>query len=92
MAFARTAFWRSDDDGALKRNVWRKLKRVAARIPFAEELLAAYYCAFDKDTPLSVKATLVAAITYFVLPIDAIPRRVAGHRFHRRCRGAGDRG
>jgi uncharacterized membrane protein YkvA (DUF1232 family) len=46
---------------------------VAARIPFAEELLAAYYCAFDRDTPLSVKATLVAAIAYFVLPIDAIP-------------------
>ena len=51
MAFARTAFWRSDDDSALQRNFWRKLKRVAARIPFAEELLAAYYCAFDRDTP-----------------------------------------
>ena len=73
MAFARTAFWRSDDEGTLKRNFWRKLKRVTARIPFAEELLAAYYCAFDKDTPLSVKATLVAAIAYFVLPVDAIP-------------------
>ncbi len=73
MAFVGTAFWRSDDDDALKRNFWRKLKRVAARIPFAEELLAAYYCAFDKDTPLAVKATLVAAIAYFILPVDAIP-------------------
>ena len=36
-------------------------------------MLAAYYCAFDKDTPLGVKATLVAAIAYFVLPLDAIP-------------------
>jgi uncharacterized membrane protein YkvA (DUF1232 family) len=52
MEFAHAAFWRRDDDGTLKRNFWRKLKRVAARIPFAEELLAAYYCAFDKDTPL----------------------------------------
>ena len=60
MAFVRTAFWRSDDDRALQRNFWRKFKRVAARVPFAEELLAAYYCAFDKDTPLSVKVTLVA--------------------------------
>ena len=67
------AFWHADDDGALKRNFWRKLKRVAAQVPFAEELLAAYYCAFDKATPLSVKATLVAAIAYFVLPADAIP-------------------
>jgi len=61
------------DDGALRESFWPKLKRVAAQIPFAEELLAAYYCAFDKDTPLAVKATLVGAIAYFVLPTDAIP-------------------
>ncbi len=73
MAFAHAAFWRRDDNGALKRNFWRKLRRVAAQVPFAEELLAAYYCAFDKDTPLTVKATLMAAIAYFVLPVDAIP-------------------
>jgi uncharacterized membrane protein YkvA (DUF1232 family) len=73
MTFAHAGFWRRDDDGSLKRDFWRKLKRVAGRIPFAEELLAAYYCAFDKDTPLSVKATLIAAIAYFVLPVDAIP-------------------
>ena len=75
MAFARTAFWRTDesDDGALRRSFWRKTRRVAAQIPFAEDLLAAYYCAFDRDTPLQVKATLVGAIAYFVLPIDAIP-------------------
>ena len=74
MAFARAAFWRrEDDDSALRRSFWRKLKRVAAHIPFAEELLAAYYCAFDRDTPLPVKATLVGALAYFVLPVDAIP-------------------
>jgi uncharacterized membrane protein YkvA (DUF1232 family) len=75
MAFARTAFWRrdDDDDSALRRSFWRKLKRVAAQIPFAEELLAAYYCAFDRDTPLPVKATLVGALAYFILPVDAIP-------------------
>ncbi len=44
-----------------------------AHIPFAEDLLAAYYCAFDRTTPLQVKAILVAAIAYFVLPFDAIP-------------------
>jgi uncharacterized membrane protein YkvA (DUF1232 family) len=52
---------------------WRKVRRVVARIPFAEDLLAAYYCAFDRATPLAVKATLVGAIAYFVLPVDAIP-------------------
>jgi uncharacterized membrane protein YkvA (DUF1232 family) len=74
MDFARSANWRPDDDeGALRRNFWRKLASVAARIPFAEDLLAAYYCAFDGATPLPVKATLVGAIAYFVLPFDAIP-------------------
>jgi uncharacterized membrane protein YkvA (DUF1232 family) len=74
MGFARAAFRRrEDDDSALQRNFWRKLRRVATSIPFAEDLLATYYCAFDRTTPLQVKATLVAAIAYFVLPFDAIP-------------------
>ncbi|MBI2714240.1 MAG: DUF1232 domain-containing protein [Rhizobiales bacterium] len=75
MAFGTAAFWRRDDDkdSALRRSFRRKTRRVAARLPFAEDLLAAYYCAFDRDTPLQVKATLVGAIAYFVLPLDAIP-------------------
>ena len=75
MAFARTAFRRRDDndDSALRRGFWRKTRRLAARLPFAEELLAAYYCAFDRATSLQVKATLVGAVAYFVLPLDAIP-------------------
>ena len=75
MAFGTAAFWRRDagGDSALRRGFWRKTRRVAARIPFAEDLLAAYYCAFDRDTPLPVKATLVGALAYFVLPLDAIP-------------------
>jgi uncharacterized membrane protein YkvA (DUF1232 family) len=73
VAFAGGAFRRGGDEDALQRRFWRKITRVAASIPFAEDLLAAYYCAFDRDTPLAVKATLVAAIAYFVLPVDAIP-------------------
>jgi uncharacterized membrane protein YkvA (DUF1232 family) len=74
MAFARTAFWRREEDAsALRRSFWRKLVRVAARIPFAEDLLAAYYCAFDRDTPSHVKGVLFGALAYFVLPTDAIP-------------------
>jgi uncharacterized membrane protein YkvA (DUF1232 family) len=74
MAFARSDFWRHDvDESALLRSFWRKLARVVAQVPFGEDLLAAYYCAFDRDTPLYVKSTLIAAIAYFVLPADAIP-------------------
>ena len=74
MAFART-FWRGDSgaDAALRRDFWRKLRGIAAQLPFAEDLLAAYYCAFDRQTPLAVKAALAGALAYFVLPTDAIP-------------------
>jgi uncharacterized membrane protein YkvA (DUF1232 family) len=73
MAFARTASWQGDDDEALRRSFWEKLRRFACRLPFAEDLLTAYYCAYDRATPLQVKVTLVGAIAYFVLPLDAIP-------------------
>ncbi len=57
----------------LQRSFWRKLGQVAASLPFAEDLLAAYYCAFDRQTPFHVKAVLIGAIAYFVLPNDLIP-------------------
>jgi uncharacterized membrane protein YkvA (DUF1232 family) len=74
MEFAQSAFWQSKDDAsAFRQRFWRKTRGVAASLPFAEDLLAAYYCAFDRGTPLQVKATLFGAIAYFVLPIDALP-------------------
>jgi uncharacterized membrane protein YkvA (DUF1232 family) len=74
MTFAQFAFWQAGgDEDALRHRFWRKTRRVAASIPFAEDLLAAYYCAFDLATPLPVKMSLIGAIAYFVLPIDAIP-------------------
>jgi uncharacterized membrane protein YkvA (DUF1232 family) len=74
MAFAKTAGARSDDkESALLRNFLRKFGAVAASIPFAEDLLAAYYCVLDGMTPLPVKSALLGAIAYFVLPFDAIP-------------------
>ena len=61
-----------DRDG-VRRRFWRKLKRGVAKLPFAEDLLAAYYCAFDKQTPRHVQAALLGAIAYFVLPFDFVP-------------------
>ena len=46
---------------------------MVAKLPFAEDLLAAYYCAFDKQTPRHVQAALLGAIAYFILPFDFIP-------------------
>lgn len=63
----------AQDKARLKHAVWTKLKRALARVPFAEDLLAAYYCAFDRDTPRHVQAALIAALAYFVVPLDTIP-------------------
>ena len=57
----------------MRRGFWTKARKFAAQLPFAEDLLAAYYCAFDRDTPLQVKAALIGALAYFVLPFDAVP-------------------
>ena len=77
MIFQGTAFWSrpaaAGDESLVRRSFWRKARRVAARLPFANELLAAYYCAFDRTTPLHVKGALIATLTYFVLPTDVVP-------------------
>lgn len=57
----------------LRRSFWPKFRRFAARLPFAEDLLAAYFCAFDRNTPRHVQAALIGALAYFVLPFDFIP-------------------
>lgn len=61
------------DPESLRRRFWIKLKKVVGKLPFAEDLLAAYYCAFDRETPRHVQAALLGAIAYFVLPFDFIP-------------------
>lgn len=52
---------------------WGKARRFATKLPFAEDLVAAYYCAFDRQTPRHVQITLVGALAYFILPFDAMP-------------------
>jgi uncharacterized membrane protein YkvA (DUF1232 family) len=32
-----------------ERRFWRKLRRALGRVPFAEDLLAAYFCAIDRS-------------------------------------------
>src|SRR3954464_15492098 len=61
------------DPESVRRRFWIKLKRVAGKLPFAEELLAAYYCAFDRQTPRHVQAALLGAMAYFILPFDFVP-------------------
>ena len=57
----------------MRRQFWFKLKKVAAKLPFVADLRAAFYCAFDRQTPRHVQVALLGAIAYFILPFDFIP-------------------
>lgn len=57
---------------------WPKIRRVAAKVPFAREALSVWYCAKDEETPIAAKGMMLAALAYFVLPTDAIPDFIAG--------------
>src|SRR5258708_4131063 len=63
----------AQDRESVRRRFWIKFKQVVAQLPFAEDLLAAYYCAFDKETPRHVQAALLGAVAYFILPFDFMP-------------------
>src|SRR5436190_1359634 len=63
----------AQDAEGVRRSFKAKFKRFAAKLPFAEDLLAAYYCAFDRQTPRHVQLSLLGALAYFVLPFDVIP-------------------
>ncbi|MEQ8354992.1 MAG: YkvA family protein [Kiloniellaceae bacterium] len=69
------------NEAQVERGFWRKLRRNLGRVPFLEEAVSAYYCAFDPRTPRPVKAMLLAALAYFVVPSDVIPDFVAGLGF-----------
>lgn len=64
---------RKGDAARVRDQFWPKMKAVAAKVPFAEDAVAAYYCTLDRDTPLRVRGTLLAALAYFVMPLDFLP-------------------
>lgn len=60
---------------------WRTMRRAAGHVPFMEEVAAAYFAAFDPKTPMRVRGTLLAALAYFVLPLDMIPDFIVAFGF-----------
>jgi len=60
---------------------WKTLRRAGRLIPFSEDLVAAYFCALDEKTPSRVRGILLAALAYFVLPLDFIPDIILGVGF-----------
>jgi uncharacterized membrane protein YkvA (DUF1232 family) len=60
------------------RGFWPKIRKVVARVPFAGEALALWYCARDDETPATAKAMILAGLAYFIVPTDAVPDFIAG--------------
>lgn len=57
----------------VQKRFWCTLKKAFTQVPFIDEIVAAYYCAMDPETPTHVRGVLLAALTYFIIPIDFIP-------------------
>lgn len=58
----------------LRRRLWTRLLALCASAPFAQEAVAAYFCAVDRRTPLAVKLTLLATLAGFFLPQHLVPK------------------
>ncbi|MEQ8174276.1 MAG: YkvA family protein [Syntrophomonadaceae bacterium] len=57
----------------VERTLWTKIKQTAARVPFVPDVVAMYYTVRDAKTPFWARATVFAALAYFILPVDTIP-------------------
>ncbi len=71
----------AENERTVRRDFWRKLTAVLGRIPFVEDLLTAYFCTRDPTTPGWVRAILLGALAYFILPADMIPDLLPGMGF-----------
>jgi len=92
MRFSRSAAMNENerhqrDEATLLRDFWGKFGKFAAQLPFAEDLLTAYYCAFDRETPTHVRVALIGALAYFIFRSTCCPTccRSSASPMTRRC-------
>jgi uncharacterized membrane protein YkvA (DUF1232 family) len=54
---------------------WKKITNYAIKAgrDVIEKVLILYYCLMDSDTPAWAKTIILAALGYFIMPLDAIP-------------------
>lgn len=65
----------------IRQKFWYTLKRAVRQVPFMQDVVAAYYVALDNRTPLKARGMLLAALAYFVLPVDMVPDFIVGFGF-----------
>jgi len=73
--------WSAEDEERAREEFWPKLRRNLGRLPFAEDLAAAWYAMSDAATPHGARAVLIGALAYFVMPVDVIPDILVGTGF-----------
>ena len=66
---------------SLRQKLIRTARKAARQIPFLEDVIAGYYCALDPTTPTKVRGTALAALAYFILPVDVVPDFLLGIGF-----------
>ena len=54
-------------------NLWYKLEKVGKKISFAKDIMALFNYMRDSFVSWHRKAIVIAALIYFISPIDAIP-------------------
>ena len=57
----------------VEEGLWTKLERVGKKISFAKDIFALYKYMIDHAVSWHRKAIVVAALVYFISPIDSIP-------------------
>lgn len=72
---------RNRRENRVRRRFWATAKKAARWVPFMDEVVAGYFCALDPKTPPRVRGILLAALAYFVLPLDFIPDFLLGIGF-----------
>lgn len=60
----------------VEQGFWPKLLKLAGRIPFVEDLAAAWFCVTDPATPRRVRGVVLAALVWFILPASVMPELV----------------
>lgn len=66
---------------SVRTKLLRTARKAARQVPFMEDVVAGYYCALDPATPAKVRGTVLAALAYFVLPLDMVPDFILGVGF-----------
>ncbi|MBO6758261.1 MAG: DUF1232 domain-containing protein [Roseibium sp.] len=70
-----------EQKASVRQKLLRTARKAARQVPLMDEVVAGYYCALDPATPAKVRATILAALAYFVLPLDVVPDFIIGFGF-----------